>query len=278
MDNNNYHKILGISVGASKLEIKSAYRKLAKKFHPDKNNSKQAHEMFVKINEAYAFLSNDKHDFEPLSSKKTSFDNLTDEELKKRMEWARNYARMKKIWEERIVEITYLKLQRSALNWVVPLFSWLSIGLAVLILLDFKILTTTEEKVKINSSYTYSGTDMLFLSLKSIGDKKQTHNEFAIEMDDISIINSWDNNILLSEFTPLFNQEVYLSFYSDGVNNRIFNHYSVYEAFYIYLFLLLSPIITILTKGPNFIHVFSVYIITSLVGFVMSLLLVSLLA
>ena len=37
----NYHKTLGLSSAATKAEIKVAYRKLAKKYHPDKNKSKQ---------------------------------------------------------------------------------------------------------------------------------------------------------------------------------------------------------------------------------------------
>lgn len=53
-----YYNILGIKPGATQDEIKSAYRKLAVKYHPDKNNEEGAEEMFKKISEAYQHLTN----------------------------------------------------------------------------------------------------------------------------------------------------------------------------------------------------------------------------
>lgn len=54
----NYYDTLGVKQGASDEEIKKSYRKLAMKFHPDRNpGNKQAEEKFKKISEAYAVLS-----------------------------------------------------------------------------------------------------------------------------------------------------------------------------------------------------------------------------
>ena len=54
----DYYKILGINKNATKTEIKSAYRKLAFKYHPDKNTKDpKAKEKFIKINEAYEVLN-----------------------------------------------------------------------------------------------------------------------------------------------------------------------------------------------------------------------------
>lgn len=53
----DYYEVLGISKSASADQIKSAYRELALKFHPDKNKDKGAEEKFKEINEAYAVLS-----------------------------------------------------------------------------------------------------------------------------------------------------------------------------------------------------------------------------
>ena len=54
----DYYKVLGISKNASPDDIKSAYRKLARKHHPDLNpNDKEAHKKFQQINEANEVLS-----------------------------------------------------------------------------------------------------------------------------------------------------------------------------------------------------------------------------
>lgn len=52
----DYYETLGVSRNASDAEIKSAYRKLARKFHPDINKTKEAEEKFKDINEAYEVL------------------------------------------------------------------------------------------------------------------------------------------------------------------------------------------------------------------------------
>ncbi|XP_068142068.1 dnaJ protein homolog 1 [Drosophila tropicalis] len=56
----DFYKILGIDKKATDDEIKKAYRKLALKYHPDKNKSPQAEERFKEIAEAYEVLSDKK--------------------------------------------------------------------------------------------------------------------------------------------------------------------------------------------------------------------------
>src|ERR1700733_8223767 len=58
MDFVDYYKVLGVDKKATEAQIKSAYRKLARKHHPDLNpNDKEAHKKFQQINEANEVLS-----------------------------------------------------------------------------------------------------------------------------------------------------------------------------------------------------------------------------
>lgn len=58
-DEKNYYKILGVEKGASKEDIKKAYKKLAKKYHPDINKDEGATEKFKELNEAASILGDD---------------------------------------------------------------------------------------------------------------------------------------------------------------------------------------------------------------------------
>lgn len=56
----DFYGILDLDKGASKEEIKKAYRKLAMKYHPDRNaGDSEAESKFKEVNEAYSILSDD---------------------------------------------------------------------------------------------------------------------------------------------------------------------------------------------------------------------------
>lgn len=53
MAQEDYYKVLGVDRDASDQEISKAYRKLAKKYHPDLNHEPGAEEKYKQVNEAY---------------------------------------------------------------------------------------------------------------------------------------------------------------------------------------------------------------------------------
>jgi molecular chaperone DnaJ len=74
MAQRDYYEVLGVSRNASEEELKSAFRRLARQYHPDVNKSPDAEERFKEINEAYAVLSDperraayDRYGFEGLN-------------------------------------------------------------------------------------------------------------------------------------------------------------------------------------------------------------------
>ena len=59
MNKRDYYEVLGVDKNASEAEIKSAFRKLAKKYHPDVSKEENAAELFKEAQEAYAVLSDE---------------------------------------------------------------------------------------------------------------------------------------------------------------------------------------------------------------------------
>jgi len=271
---NKYYKILGLPNQSDKKLVKRAYRRLAMKYHPDKNDDRKANEKFILINEAYAKIMDESAHQNTWNTYRNEKAKAKEEELKKRMQWAKKYAQYKKDQEERIAEITYNKIQHSALGWIYPLISWVCIGFAFLLFLDFMVMNTKDLDVDFDRSYVDMATEKDVLLFKD-RESEEYISEFAVHIDDVKRLEFSKKVKYKCQLTPIFNELVTLTFYHQDENIKIFNHYSVYRAAYIFLFFLLTPVITLISKGPNFLHVFCVYFVSgfaslTLLSFVIS--------
>jgi hypothetical protein len=259
----NYYKILGLSSSASKSEIKVAYRKLAKKYHPDKNKSKQASQLFIEVNEAYAFLSNESSSFQTkniVKAPQRKRSKYSEDELIKRMEWARKYAQYKKVKEERVMELEYYKIHNSSRKKIINLINWVSISFAFLILMDFKILPTKPFYVELITNYMDTGSGKFVLKFK---DRDNNEFNFGVSLDDIKYINAAKINMYSTQKSKILRQNINMLLNIDNEIVTIENHYCVYKVFYFYFTILLLPLITIFSKGPNTVHILSSYVVSS---------------
>jgi hypothetical protein len=137
-----YFEILGVSKNATLAEIKKAFRKKAKLLHPDVNDSPDAHEKFVLLNEAYDYFQNlkagkayssKKHGYRRQRSNANPYEQWQRTERKKTRERAREYARMQ---YEAFVKTDYYKTT-SALATLVDyletlLFLFIIIGVPII--------------------------------------------------------------------------------------------------------------------------------------------------
>jgi curved DNA-binding protein len=84
----DYYAILGLERGASDADIKKAYRKLARKYHPDVSKEKNAEERFKEVNEAYQTLSD--------AEKRAAYDQLGQhrpgEEFRPPPDWGQRFG------------------------------------------------------------------------------------------------------------------------------------------------------------------------------------------
>lgn len=72
-DSKGYYAVFGVSEKVSYKEIRQAYRRLARKYHPDRNSSELAEEMIKKINAAFEVLSDE--------TKRSQYDRMKFDEL-----------------------------------------------------------------------------------------------------------------------------------------------------------------------------------------------------
>ncbi len=114
--NNRYLETLELSPGASKKDIKTAYRRLSKKYHPDLNASPDAHDKFVALVEAYNFLSKvgpspgkqqKAYDYDPFDS---AFEKQRSAAKARARQKARDLARMQ---EQTIKKVLFIFKQAS---------------------------------------------------------------------------------------------------------------------------------------------------------------------
>ena len=139
------------------------------------------------------------------------------------------------------------------------------------------VMNTKDLDVDFDRSYVDMATEKDVLLFKD-KESEEYIGEFAVHIDDVKRLEFSKKVKYKCQLTPIFNELVTLTFYHQDENIKIFNHYSVYRAAYIFLFFLLTPVITLISKGPNFLHVFCVYFVSGFASLILLSFVISVIA
>lgn len=217
---NAYLEILNLEPGATKGEIKSAYRKLSKEYHPDVNNSPDAQERFVEINEAYKFLT----EVGPTPHREqVAYDyNPYHQEYEERRRRARQYAFRQAAEAQR--------RQEASIQYALGIFN--SIAYVILTFNTFlavDYLLPTEQKQEViekiigvreisrgRASY-YRYDDLFFKEFKMRVIKGQIEGRKFQEATVFS--------------TPIFDKARYADLVGFDVELRVYQSYGIYDVF-----------------------------------------------
>lgn len=139
------YQILNVNPGASNLQIKNAYRQLAKKYHPDVSADPDAEVKFIAITEAYEILTEGSTQLQQVFNTNQEYPRETTEE--QRRQRAREYSRtkyddfvknnvdFKQTWyytpvKNIIYGLIYFFYAVSAVLFLGPLIMWMNMGFA----------------------------------------------------------------------------------------------------------------------------------------------------
>ncbi len=157
-----YLEILNLPSNATKDEIRKQFRKFAKEYHPDRNSSENATELFQLIKEAYDYLID-----ENTSIKSLNFNATPSEEAKRmeRIRKAKERIKAKRESEERVRKVTYQRLT-SGFQWkIFSVLSYLSLFTAIILLIEPYLPNHLEKQIVKAYSNQYNGfkQDEVFL-------------------------------------------------------------------------------------------------------------------
>lgn len=259
-----YLNILGLKKGASSDEIKKAYRKKAFEYHPDKNSSPTAENMFLLVSNAYEALcqlevtSNEEvqNKEQPEEFNKKYHRNFTKEELEEKLKQAQVERIKKEEKEKNILNISLLELETSLVlkvsNWVASF----SIFFALLLFADLYLLQpNTELGMAHQFEESYNG-QKIHIKLN----KKDEIITIATSLDDINFQVIRNNYLVELYKTPIFGETVYVRNFSHRKVKPMINYTSYNSIFGVIFFLFFLPVTNFLFKGANSFYIIFVHL------------------
>ncbi|MCK5846669.1 MAG: J domain-containing protein [Bacteroidales bacterium] len=263
-------KILDLPSHASKAEIKHAYRKLAKKYHPDKNSHKNSNRRFIEISEAYETLTKTS---KPVNTTSQNY-NSTKKRPSHFSDYNYNYkeekirsARAKEQFEkefskqsDELYERIYYKYKNSVQRRVAIAFS--IIGILISIVFAYDTLSKTE-KIAININTTENSL-RIYQSYNGIIIANHNGTEFTLNSTELFIIRNHilsgsNAKIIFLLQTTIFNN-IKALIVQNPHNNKTYicetKNANINSWIFLILILMLYPSISFLWERESFNFVF----------------------
>ena len=150
-----YYEIFGLTEKATKQEVRRAYRKLAMRFHPDKNPDPKAHKLFIDLTEAYQILLEDRplpkqENSAARKKEKTEEQRIREAQLRLKKQHYRNYLEQE----------YYFRKLTSGRRWLIfKAFTWVSGIIAFVLLVEPVLPSHFENHVITSYSTLYNGLE-----------------------------------------------------------------------------------------------------------------------
>lgn len=217
---NAYLERLELQPGATKAEIKSAYRRLSKKYHPDINKSPDAHEQFVAISEAYRFLT----EVGPKPHQETVAYNYDpyQREYEERRRRARQYAYQQAREAQR--------RQEASIKYALGIFdsmAYVILAFNLLLALDYVLPTTqhAEEIVAVKAIKEGLRSGVARYRYDDV-----SFSQHGLRTDKGQLLGDLEKNASVFA-TPIFGTAMCADVVLDGQPVRLYQSYGIYMVF-----------------------------------------------
>lgn len=261
-----YLKLLGLSESASIEDIKKAYRKKSKRYHPDINSSPKSKDTFILINKAYNFLiENYNTENKLITDENSSFfikkynKYFTKKELEEHLIKVKKNIKLKEEKEYNILNISYNELKKSTLFKISNTLSILSIFFALFITIDFFILSPKKEVGVAFFFDNYYNGQKVIVQLK---DKSFITIGTSIKDKNFDVIRK--NYVIEYLTSPIFKEVYKLKNINNKQRNYMTNQLSFFRLIYLLLVIFTAPIFNFIFKGPNSFYIIFVHLSISL--------------
>lgn len=252
-----YCALFGLSENASKEDIRKAYRKLAMKYHPDKNSDPKAHQVFIDLAEAYELLINDNFKRNTIHKKR---DDKSFDQRKKEAEFRFKQQQEK----ERKEQLLFYNKLTSGFSWrIFSILSKIGLFFSLILLLETFLPKHVEEHIITAYSPKYNG----FYKGQVVSYK--TNKDLEIFINNPNHVFSTTHTEILIERTWFFYNPIKIWSKNRRLRKSFEVDFSVLTLFPLVPFIFILPSLTIYLRrqsiGFTVAYLFSFYFIGSFI-------------